>query len=502
MNEFPDRDLLRLVYREDLYSFVARAFAILEPGHRFMPAGYLELLCAALTEVETRAMTRLVVNIPPRHLKSIVTSVVFPAWALMRNPQTKIAIICHSDMLANDLASKCKRLIESPAYQEIAPHVRIRQDRDRRTDFETTAAGGVYAASIGSGVTGRGFDHILLDDPIAAHDASSSAERERVLDAFDGMITSRLDDPARGTITVVQQRLHERDLSGALLGRNGWRSLCLPLVAEEESEIAFGDVTLHRSIGDILCPERFLPADVERIRAEKGEAIFATQWQQTPTATRGEIIKPEYLKPIEICPPSATRFVVTVDTAIKQTAEADYTVFLVIKTDGVRHYVVDVVRERLNPVQICGAAERLLQRIAPDKLLIEDSASGPGLHAMLAEKGFRSELRSVGGRNKQERLEKHLHTFVDGRIYVLANQTWTVDFCNELVRFPVGRYDDQVDALTLYLDYMSSHSPIRPVIASVNASDARIAQALRQPQLRKGEHPMRPRSGIVPRSRF
>jgi hypothetical protein len=112
---------------------------------------------------------------------------------------------------------------------------------------------------------------------------------------------------------------------------------------------------------------------------------------------------------------------------------------------------------------------------------------------MLAEKGLRSELRPVGGRNKEERLEKHLHFFVDRRIYVLNNQSWTVDFRNELVRFPVARHDDQVDALTLYLEYMFSDAPTRPCILSVNSWEERMARAMGAPRLRKGEHPMRPR---------
>jgi predicted phage terminase large subunit-like protein len=176
----------------------------------------------------------------------------------------------------------------------------------------------------------------------------------------------------------------------------------------------------------------------------------------TRASTRGELIKPEHLIPIDACPPGATRIFIAVDTAVKKTAESDYTVFLVIATDGNRHYIVDVLRARFDPVEMFHAAERLLQRYRVEKVLIEDSASGPGLHAMLAPKGLRSELRPVGRGNKQERLEKHLHFFVDRRIYVLNNQPWTVDFRNELVRFPVARYNDQVDALNLYLEYMFS----------------------------------------------
>jgi predicted phage terminase large subunit-like protein len=360
-------------------------------------------------------------------------------------------------------------------------------------DFETTHGGGVYFASIASGITGRGFDHIILDDPIAAHDAQSEAERDRVQQAFDGMISSRLDDPARGTITVVQQCLHEADLSGHLLSRGGWDCLCLPLVAEEEKTHKFGQYEWRRPVGNVLLPERFPEAEIQKIRANNGEAIFATQWQQNPTSTSGELIKPDHLIPIDARPSGASRLFIAADTAVKQTATSDYTVFLVIATDGTRHYVVDVLRARFDPVQMFHAAVRLLQRYRVEKVLIEDSASGPGLHAMLADKGLRSELRPVGGRNKEERLERHLHFFVDGRIYVLNNQPWTVDFRNELVRFPVARYDDQVDALTLYLEYMFSNAPTRPCILSTNSSAERMIRAMGAQSMRKGEHPMRPR---------
>ena len=112
---------------------------------------------------------------------------------------------------------------------------------------------------------------------------------------------------------------------------------------------------------------------------------------------------------------------------------------------------------------------------------------------MLAAKGLRSELRPVGRGKQQERLEKHLHFFVDRRIYVLNNQPWTVNFRNELVRFPVARYNDQVDALTLYLEFMFSDAPTRRLILSANSWEERMARAMGAQSLRKGEHPMRPR---------
>ena len=400
MSEPSRRELLNVVYKLDLYSFVQRSFGVLEPGNRFMPAAYLELLCAALMQVDARAVKRLIINMPPRHLKSFVTSVVFPAWLLMRDPKTKIAVICHSDMLANDLASKCKRLIESDDYRQIAPQVQIRQDRDRRMDFETTRGGGVYFTSIASGITGRGFDHIILDDPIAANDAQSAAERDRVQQAFDDMISSRLDEPARGTITVVQQRLHEADLSGYLLSKGGWDILCLPLVAEEEKTYKFGNYEWRRPVGDVLLPERFPEAEIQKIRANNGETIFATQWQQNPTSTRGELIKPEYLIPIDACPPGATRIFIAVDTAVKQTATSAYTVFLVIATDGTRHYVVDVLRARFDPVEMCDAVVATPSKVSRREGIDRRFCVWPWIACDAGRKGI--EIRAPARRRPQQ----------------------------------------------------------------------------------------------------
>jgi hypothetical protein len=120
-------------------------------------------------------------------------------------------------------------------------------------------------------------------------------------------------------------------------------------------------------------------------------------------------------------------------------------------------------------------------------------AGGPKPKLAAHDGALRAHVDVDGARNKEERLAKHLHFFVDGRIYVLKNQPWTVDFRNELVRFPVGRYDDQVDALTLYLEYMFSKPPTRPCILSANSWEERMARAMGAQPLRKGEHPMRPR---------
>ena len=143
--------------------------------------------------------TRLIINLPPRHLKSVLTSVVFVAWLLGRDPKLRIAVISHNRGLAADLAPKTLQLIEFDFYRKAFPKLHLRDDGRKVMDFVTTKGGGRYAASFDSGITGRGFDIIIVDDPIAAHHAKSEKERANVKETFDRMIarvsTIRLREP-------------------------------------------------------------------------------------------------------------------------------------------------------------------------------------------------------------------------------------------------------------------------------------------------------------------
>ena len=485
------RQELDAILRSDLYSFLRAAFSVLEPGATFTRALYLDVLCHALQNVAAGKINRLVVNMPPRHLKSLVTSVIWAAWMLARKPDSKIAIVCHNDSLAGDLARKCKRLIDSDWYQRFAPQVRVRNDRLR--DFDTTAGGGVFSASIGSGITGRGFDIIILDDPQAANDVRSPVERESVQVLFDGSISSRLDDQVRGVIVIVQQRLHEDDLSGHVLARGGWTSITMPLVASEAITFSTSNGVWHRGAGNILCEERFPRDKIDDLRAQIGAQNFETQYQQRPGSSVGDLIKAEYLRSISDRPPSATRFFVTADTAMKASAVADYTVFLVIATDGRHHYVVDAIRGHYDVAEMRDIGLRLHQQYRLDKFLIEDSASGPSLCALLKERGRLAELVGVGGKDKETRLQDGMHLFVEGRVFIVGDAPWTVEFRRELVGFPTVKYDDQVDAFTLYLQHIAKQAPLKAVLLSAGGRAVTAGAIAAVP--RKGEHPTRPWSG-------
>ena len=490
--------IFRAALAADLLAFLEKAFPEIDPRADLQLADYVLYLDDVLQRVTAGQETRVIINLPPRHLKSVLISVVWPAWLLGRDPSTRIAVVSHSQPLARDLGLRTLRLMESEIYQQIFPRTVLSGDRQKADDFETIEHGGRYAASFATGVTGRGFNTIIVDDPISAHAARSSVERDNVNETFENMILSRLDDPQRGAVVIVGQRLHENDLSGHLLNKGGWKHVSLPLVAEEPVTIPTGSKVWVRQPGDVLLPQMWTKELVDNKRRELGEANFSAQYQQNPSAAVGELIKNEHLRYFDELPEGHLRRTLSFDTATKVGPNSSYTVCLVIFTDGRRHYVYDVLRARLDPVQARDAALGLIQHYKPMRILVEDASSGPGLAKMLEEHHHHPDLRPTGGLSKEERLEPRLHMFAENRVLVRNNQVWTTDFTSELLRFPFGKFDDQVDALTQYLNWVAEElPPTRPIVARTDPYEAAARRAFPQPKLRKGEHPMRSLSGAL-----
>ncbi|MFZ5679234.1 MAG: phage terminase large subunit [Pseudomonadota bacterium] len=490
-----DLPIYRAVMKADLQAFLEGAFPVVDNRWALEVAPYLEYLVNELTGVAEGRDTRLIINLPPRHLKSVLTSIVFVAWLLGRNPKLRIAVISHSQALASDLASKTLQLINSDFYRRVFPNFQLRDNGRKAMDFVTVEGGGRYAASFETGITGRGFDIIIIDDPISAHHVKSEKERQNVNENFDTMIASRLDDQIRGAMIVVGQRMHEDDLSGSLLQKSGWKHVCLPLVAEEDAVYSFGKSCWHRKVGETLLSNQWPEEIVRRKREEVGESIFAAQYQQNPAAAFGELIQPGQINHFDDLPPDARRITLSWDTAVKTGSDNSYTVCLVIARDTRRHYVIDVLRSRLDPVQMRDAALELITAYKPEKILIEDASSGSGLYSMLSERGHHAELRPTGGRGKEERLESQLHVFAQHRVLIKKNQPWTVELESELMRFPFGKHNDQVDALTQYLAWIAESPMANPVVMGAGGMDARIERALsRRPwPVAKGDNPLRPR---------
>ena len=223
--------VLQALLRSELRYFVRKVFATVCPGQPFLPNWHIDAIAFQLEQVYLGRVTRLLINQPPRSLKSICISIAYVAWLLGRDPTRRIMVVSYSNDFAAELHRQFRQVASSDWFAALFP--RTRWAKETGLEFVTTLGGGRFATSIGGTLTGRGADLIVIDDPLNANEAQSEAARKRVIDWFGGSLVSRLNDKNSGAIVVVMQRLHEDDLAGHLLRQGGWDHLDLPAIAVE-----------------------------------------------------------------------------------------------------------------------------------------------------------------------------------------------------------------------------------------------------------------------------
>jgi hypothetical protein len=254
---YTQQDLLRVFLRRDLYAFVQKVFETVNPGVPFSRNWSTEAVTYALQKVVSGETTRLIINIPPRNLKSICASVALPAFLLGHNPTKKLICVSYSDDLAAKFSNDCRAVMRNDWYRQTFPRARIDKAKDTESEVRTTERGYRLATSVGGTLTGRGGDIIIIDDPIKPQDAQSKSVREKTIQWYENTLLSRLDDKVHGAIVVVMQRLHLDDLAGHLLEKGGFEHLCLPAIAERSEIIQLGNGRVHRrEVGDVLDPVR------------------------------------------------------------------------------------------------------------------------------------------------------------------------------------------------------------------------------------------------------
>src|SRR5690349_21134073 len=271
-------DLSPRVYKEilssDLGYFAERCFCELNPQAAFLPNWHIEVIAAKLAAVREGRIRRLIINLPPRHLKSLLASIAFPAWCLGHDLSAQILCVSYAQDLADKLARDCRSIMVSPWYRQMFP-TRLAPHRQAVQEFITTRQGYRLATSTGGVLTGRGADLILIDDPLKPEEALSEARRDATNDWYANTLYSRLNDKRRGGIVIIMQRLHEDDLVGHVLGQERWEILSFPAIAEENEghriETILGPRCFARRQGAALHPDREPLEVLDRIRRTIGE---------------------------------------------------------------------------------------------------------------------------------------------------------------------------------------------------------------------------------------
>ena len=462
---YTQQELLRVFLRNDLYAFVQKVFETVNPGVAFSRNWSTEAVTHALQRVVSGAATRLIINIPPRNLKSICASVAMPAFLLGHNPTKKVICVSYSDDLAAKFSNDCRAVMRTDWYQQTFPRARIDKAKDTESEVRTTERGYRLATSVGGTLTGRGGDIIIIDDPIKPQDAQSKSVREKTVQWYENTLLSRLDDKVHGAIVVVMQRLHLDDLAGHLLERSGFEHLCLPAIAERKQIIQLGGGRSHvREIGDVLDPVREPLSALERQRNAMTPLVFSAQFQQSPIPLEGNLIKRDWIRYFKGSLPrrEGDYFVISWDTAMKASELADYSVATVwqIQDRGDKINLVDLVRGRFEYPELVAAASALWHKWklagTHSYLVIEDKGSGSSLiQSLKKERIYAHQHHDKLEGDKVMRLTAQAAHFHAGVVHFRDDAPWLDELMPELLGFPGVRHDDQVDSISQALAFVN-----------------------------------------------
>jgi predicted phage terminase large subunit-like protein len=445
-------DLLRY----DLCAFIHRSFLELEQS-KFHWNWHLEVLAAKLEDVRQGRCKRLIVNVPPRHLKSHAISIAFAAWLLGHDPTKKILSVTYAQDLSDNLARRSRTLMTSGFYEALF-ETRLSKGREAVSDFETTSGGYRLSTSIGGVLTGRGADIIIIDDPLKSDDALSESRRRSVNEWYDNTLRSRLNSQEEGAIIIVMQRLHADDLVAHVQQSETWEVLSFPAVAERDEtyDIAtpYGRKQFQRKEGEILQPTLLSPTTLEVHRRAMTEYNFVAQYQQNPQPPAGIIVKREWLKfygPSDL-PENFDVVMQSWDTANKDSELANFSVCTTWGLKDDRIYLLNVFRRKLNFPQLKRSVLELADLHRVDVVLVEDKASGTSLIQELRAEGF-SKVEAAPSLDGDKIMRLHGQTAkIEGEFVLFPKEApWLDAYLHELVSFPNAKNDDQVDSTVFAL---------------------------------------------------
>ena len=441
----------RILSRKRLLPFVER----FNPDYQ---AGWVHKdICQRLEkfseQVANKESPRLMLFMPPRHGKSTLASVAFPAWHLGRHPDHEFISCSYSGSLAMNFSRKVRQLLREPVYKNVFEKSRLDKDSQSVESWQTTQGGGYVAAGVGGGITGKGAHVMVIDDPVKnREDAESENNREATWDWYTSTAYTRLSPG--GGILVILTRWHDDDLAGKLLrqaeeGADQWEVIKYPALAEEDEKF--------RKVGESLHPERYNVDALEQIRKAIGPRDWSALYQQNPVSDEGDYFSRDMIRYFENdeIDTSQLNYYCAWDLAIGQRDRNDYSVGIVVGVDEYDNlFVVDVVRGKYDGFELVEQILDLYETWRPGIVGIErghiEMALGPFLQKRTRERGLNEAYfkdLKVGKRDKEARARAIQGRMQQGMVYFPKDAIWTGPMVAELLRFPNGTHDDQVDAL-------------------------------------------------------
>jgi phage terminase large subunit-like protein len=443
-----------LPYRNDFVAFTKKCFSTLRPGEPIQGT-YVDYLAARLTALCNGDPARIVVNLPPRHFKTGICGVCVAAWEMANRPWNTVLLISGSDLLGSQTLASLQTIMSAPWYRNAFGIKVVASNAD---GLKTAQGGGVRVTSIGGHFTGLGADLIAVDDLVDIKDARNLIRLLQVNSLFDSKVESRLNNPATDRIIVIAHRLSEDDLSGHLLRSDtDWQHIKLPLVAQEPEHLTSNGVEFRRDVGELLRPNCYTEKQLRKLQRQTDPVDYETLYQQNPGGRLFAKLDPSCIGTHTGNVFDKLPLVVSVDPARSPSSSSSFSVIQAWVPFADKHILVGQYRNRPSFEELRAVLNKFCRNYLPSIVLIEDNNNAAGLAHKLGGSKFNTQLVPVDGRNKSERLEPHIPLIRNGGIQVHASVDRD-EFIAELVEFPSGKFTDQVDALTQYLDYATTHT--------------------------------------------
>ncbi len=429
-----------------------------EPATPYVGGWHIDAICEHLEAVGNRQIRNLLVTVPPRHTKSLCTSVAYPTWTWVRRPERRFLCASFSADLSTEHAVLSRRVIESPRYQAAWGDVfALQGDQNIKTHYENSKRGYRISTSVGGTATGRGGDDLIADDPHNLKTIHSDVDRQNAISWYRQVWSTRFNDPKTGCRVVIMQRGHERDLAGYLLEQGGYEHLNLPTEYDPQAACvtAIGWSDPRQYEGELLCPERFGPAEVVQAKKDLTAPVFATQHQQRPAPAEGALFKRDKLRVITPAqlpanlPYTESRGWDAAATEAKPGRDPDATAGVKMRRYANGLYVVmHVVCGRYGPAEgdeVLHSTAMADGRECRQREEQEPGSAGKKVissHVKLLA-GF--DYRGEPSTGSKETRARPFAIQVDAGNVALLEGAWNQDFIDELILFPNGRHDDRVD---------------------------------------------------------
>lgn len=466
--------------RKSFSAFAAKAFKIIEPGTFYEYNWHIDCIAEHLQAAYEGQLPKLIINMPPRSLKSYLVSVAFPAWLLGKAAHEKIITASYSHDLAKEMSSKCRHIVKSEWYQSIFPATQLDLAQNQKHHWETTQRGQYYATSSMGSVTGIGCNYLVIDDGIKPMEAQSESIRNSTNENIRATLFSRFNDPRTSRFIMVMQRLHENDPTGNLLSDGGYHLLKLPAETKVPVQISLNGTNWNMKAGELLFPARLSQEILDQKRLDMTEYHYAGQMLQEPVPAGGGEFKEEwpqyYHGELKY---KTMNIVILVDAAggdevnKKKKKTSDWTAMMVIGlAPDNNYYLLDVVRDRLNPTERIDKLFDLhrewnIKGGKPPKVGYEKYGMMTDTHYIekkKREEGYNFSLVELGGRMiKEERIRRLIPDLQQNRWYYPRNLWYTdcenrkIDLVRELIysemaSFPRAKFDDMLDAKSRIYD--------------------------------------------------